>query len=82
MPKHKPGYGSYVVPVLAGERLIGRVPQMDRKRGELVVEGVFAEESSAGSMADAPVTAAIESLASFCGAGSVRYAGSVVSGVS
>jgi len=28
------------------------------------------------------VTEAIESLASFCGAGSVRYAGLVVSGVS
>ena len=54
---------------------------MDRKRGELVIEGVFAEESSAGSMADAPVPAAIESLASFCGAGSIRYAGPVASGV-
>jgi len=43
---------------------------------------VFAEEGTAGSMADAPVTEAIESLASFCGAGSVRYAGPVVSGVS
>jgi hypothetical protein len=43
---------------------------------------VFAEEDSAGSIADAPVTAAIESLASFCGAGSVRYAGPVASGVS
>jgi hypothetical protein len=43
---------------------------------------VFAEEGSAGSMADAPVTAAIESLASFCGVGSVPYAGPVVSGVS
>jgi hypothetical protein len=52
-PKHKRRYGSYVMPVLAGERLIGRVPRMDRKRGEFVVEGVFAEESSAGSMADA-----------------------------
>ena len=30
--------------MLAGERLIGRVPRMDRKRGELVVEGVFAGE--------------------------------------
>jgi uncharacterized protein YcaQ len=83
VPKHKRRFGSYVMPVLAGERLIGRVvPRMDRKRGELVVEGVFAEEGSAGSMADAPVTAAIESLATFAGAGSVRYAGPVASGVS
>ena len=83
VPKHKRRFGSYVMPVLAGERLIGRVvPRMDRKRGELVVEGVFAEEGSAGSMADAPVAAAIESLAAFAGAGSVRYAGPVTPGVS
>ncbi len=83
VPKHKRRFGSYVMPVLAGERLIGRVaPRMDRKRGEFLIEGVFAEEGSAGSMADAPVTAAIESLASFAGAGSVRYAGPVAPGVS
>ena len=83
VPRHKRRFGSYVMPVLAGERLIGRVvPRMDRKRGELVVEGVFAEEGSAGSMADAPVTAAIESLASFAGAGSVRYASPAAPGVS
>jgi len=34
------------------------------------------------SLASSPVTAAVESLASFCGAGSVRYAGPVTSGVS
>jgi hypothetical protein len=33
-------------------------------------------------MADAPVAAAIESLASFVGAGSVRYPGPVTPGVS
>jgi uncharacterized protein YcaQ len=83
VPKHKRRFGSYVMPVLAGERLIGRVvPRTDRKRGELVVEGVFAEEGSAGSMADAPVASAIESLASFVGAGSVRYPGPVAPGVS
>ena len=44
--------------------------------------GVFAEDACAGSMADAPVAAAIESLASFVGAGSVRYASPVAPGVS
>ncbi|MGH3418092.1 MAG: DNA glycosylase AlkZ-like family protein [Streptosporangiaceae bacterium] len=83
VPKHKRRFGSYVMPVLAGGRLIGRVvPRMDRKRRELVVEGVFAEDACAGSMADAPVAEAIESLASFVGAGSVRHAGPVVPGVS
>jgi hypothetical protein len=46
------------------------------------IEGVFAEDGFAGSMADAPVAAAIESLASFAGAGSVRYAGPAAPGVS
>ena len=46
VPKHKRQFGCYVMPVLAGERLIGRVaPRMDRRR-ELVVEGMFAEEGS------------------------------------
>ena len=72
-----------MLPVLAGERLIGRVaPRMDRRQGELVVEGVFAEEGSAGRMADPSVAAAIESLASFAGADSVRYTGPAAVGVS
>ena len=71
--------------VLSGERLIGRVvPRVDRRRGELVVEGVFAEEefSGAGAVADRSVAAAIESLASFAGAASVSYSGPVSFGVS
>ena len=80
VPKQKRRFGCYVMPVLAGERLIGRVaPRMDRRRSELVVEGVFAEEGSAGPMGDPSVAAAIESLASFAGAGSVHYAGPAVS---
>jgi uncharacterized protein len=85
VPKHKRQFGCYVMPVLSGERLIGRVvPRVDRRRGELVVEGVFAEEefSGAGAVADRSVAAAIESLASFAGAGSVSYSGGVALGVS
>ncbi len=51
VPKHKRRFGCYVMPVLSGERLIGRVvPRMDRRRGELVVEGVFAEPEFAGAV--------------------------------
>jgi uncharacterized protein len=85
VPKYKRQFGCYVMPVLSGERLIGRVvPRVDRRRGELVVEGVFAEEefSGAGAVADRSVAAAIESLASFAGAGSVSYSGGVALGVS
>ena len=84
VPKHKRQFGCYVMPVLSGERLIGRVvPRLDRRRGELVVEGVFAEEEfgGAGAVADRSVAAAIESLASFAGAGSVSYSGGVALGV-
>jgi uncharacterized protein len=82
VPKHKRRYGSYVMPVLAGERLVGRVsPRMDRRRGELVVEGVFAEES-AGSLPEGSVAAALGSLAAFAGAGSVIYSGATALGVS
>ena len=44
VPKHKRQFGYYVMPVLAGERLIGRVAaRVDRKSGVLVVEGMYAE---------------------------------------
>ena len=89
VPKHKRRYGSYVMPVLAGERLVGRVaPRMDRRRGELVIEGMFAEESAAtglwpeGARPPKSVAAAIGSLAAFAGGGSVIYSGATAFGVS
>jgi hypothetical protein len=83
VPKHKRRFGSYVMPVLAGERLIGRVvPRMDRKRGELVVEGVFAEEGSAGVDGGCPGAGGdrVAGLVLRRGFGSLR--GPVASGVS
>ena len=85
VPKHKRQFGCYVMPVLAGERLIGRVaPRVDRRRGVLVVEGMFAEQEFAGAGAppEDSVVAAIEALASFAGAASVNYSGPVAFGVS
>jgi uncharacterized protein len=89
VPKHKRRYGSYVMPVLAGERLVGRVaPRMDRRRGELVIEGMFAEEPAdpgswpEGSLPPGSVAAAIGSLAAFAGGGSVSYLGATALGVS
>ena len=71
VPKHKRQYGSYVMPVLSGDRLTGRVvPRMDRRQGVLVVEGVFPEP---GAPSDPELGRAIESLAGFAGAGSVSY---------
>jgi len=45
----------------------------------LVVEGIFAED---GAPPDPALRTAIESLASFVGAGSVTYSGRVALGVS
>jgi uncharacterized protein len=73
VPKHKRQFGCYAMPVLSGDRLTGRVvPRMDRKRGVLVVEGVFAEP---GAPPDPLLPTALESLASFAGARSVSHGG-------
>jgi uncharacterized protein YcaQ len=60
------------------------VPRVDRRRGVLVVEGMFAEPALTGAEAppDGSVAAAIESLASFAGAASVSRSGPVSFGVS
>ena len=80
VPKPTRQYGYYVMPVLAGERLIGRVAaRVDRKSGVLVVEGMYAEP---GAPSDPTLLAALESLASFAGVGSVSYTGPTAFGVS
>ena len=80
VPRDKRQYGYYVMPVLAGERLIGRVAaRVDRKNGVLVVEGMYAGPRVPPEPA---LPAAIESLASFAGADSVSYASQAAPGVS
>jgi uncharacterized protein YcaQ len=71
VPKDKREYGYYVLPILDGDRLIGRAdPVFDRKTQELRVNGIWAEQ-------DAPVDAgpkvagAIGELASWLGARTV-----------
>jgi uncharacterized protein len=80
VPKDKRQFGYYVMPVLAGERLTGRVAaRVDRKSGVLVIEGMYNEP---GVPQDPALPAAIDSLASFAGAGAVSYAGPAAFGVS
>lgn len=74
-PAAKRQYGYYVMPILHGDRLIGRVdPKMDRKAGRLVVNAVHLEPDVTldGEMRPA-VEGAIESLAAFLGAESIDY---------
>ncbi|MDX1613917.1 MAG: crosslink repair DNA glycosylase YcaQ family protein [Candidatus Promineifilaceae bacterium] len=73
VPKAKRQYGYYVLPILHGERLIGRVdPRMDRKRGELQVNGVYAEPDAPPEAGPA-IRAALGELAGFLEASTVSY---------
>lgn len=70
VPAAKHEYGYYVLPILHGDRLIGRLdPRMDRQTGTLHINAVWLEAGAPddGATTDA-VTAAIEQLAEFLGA--------------
>ena len=79
VPKTKRQYGYYVLPILHGDRLIGRVdPAMDRRRGVLVLHAVHAELDAPLTRTDGRAVArAIEDLAGFLGARDVEYRGAV-----
>jgi uncharacterized protein YcaQ len=72
VPRAARRYGYYVLPVLHGDRLIGRVdPAMDRRRGRLVVNAVHAEPDAPAAAGPA-VAAALGELAAFLGADGVE----------
>lgn len=68
-------YGYYVLPILHGDRLIGRIsPKMDRKKHRLEVEAVYTEEGVPRTAeVGTAVTGAIEELAQFLGAKEIVY---------
>lgn len=77
VPKSNRQFGYYVLPILHGDRLIGRIdPAFDRTREVLVVNALHPEEgwNMEGSTGRA-VRAAIEELAGFLGAREVEYPG-------
>lgn len=79
VPKDKRQYGYYVLPILHGDRLIGRIdPTMDRKQERLTLHAVYAEPTAPATPETArAVAGAIESLAAFLGAREITYAGPV-----
>ncbi len=82
VPKAQRQFGYYVLPILHGDRLIGRIdPLMDRKARRLTINAVYAEP-------DAPMTSdtaqaiacSIEELAQFLGAKEIVYGAQVPRG--
>ncbi len=73
VPADKRQYGYYVLPILHGDRLIGRVdPIFERKTKTLHVHHVYAEPGAPASAAPA-IRKSIESLARFVGAKQIEY---------
>jgi uncharacterized protein YcaQ len=68
LPAAKREYGYYVLPILHGDCLIGRIdPAYDRKRGVLEVKSVYAEPDAPADAWPA-VRAAVDDLAAWLGA--------------
>ena len=73
MPKEKREWGFFVLPIVHGDRLIGRAdPRVDRKTRTLHVEALLAEPDAPRTAARA-VAKAIDELARFSGADRVVY---------
>jgi uncharacterized protein len=73
VPKAKREYGYYVLPILRGDRLIGRIePAFDRNTGVLQVHGVFAEPGAPAS-AGRGIAAATRRLAKWLGTTDIVY---------
>ena len=68
-------YGYYVLPILHGDRLIGRIdPLMDRKSGTLRINAVYREENAPDdSIVIDGIRDAIRSLGEFLGAGRIEF---------
>ncbi|MDR7419627.1 MAG: crosslink repair DNA glycosylase YcaQ family protein [Armatimonadota bacterium] len=75
VPPPQRRYGFFVMPILHGDRLIGRIdPALDRERGVLTVRAVHAEpDAPRGREAGLAITAAVEDLAAFLGASGTEH---------
>jgi len=82
VPKHKRHHGYYVMPILHGDRLIGRIdPAMDRTRQRLTINAVYAEPDAPTTTETArQIAQAINELGSFLGAKEIVYGRRVPAG--
>ena len=75
VPAAKRKFGYYVLPVLHGDRLIGRMDAaVDRKQGELRIRALYSENGHRSRDAGAAIAAAITDLAAFSGARTITSA--------
>jgi uncharacterized protein YcaQ len=73
VPKAKREFGYFVLPILRGDRLVGRIdPVFDRRAGVLRVNAVYAEPGATPSDWP-PAKRAIDELASWLGADEVVW---------
>jgi len=75
LPREKRRFGTYVLPIVWGERLIGRIdPRLDKESRTLIVNAVHAEPGAPSERDVAEkIDDAVASLARFIGARKVRY---------
>jgi uncharacterized protein len=73
VPKAKREYGYFVLPILRGDRLVGRIdPLFDRRAGVLRINAVYAEpEARPSDLAAAKM--GIDRLGAWLGAGEIAY---------
>jgi uncharacterized protein YcaQ len=79
VPKAKREFGYFVLPILHGDRLIGRIdPRFDRATRVLHINAVYAEDGAPTS-AGSGIRRSVEALGAWLGAGDIRIAGKMPS---
>lgn len=78
-PRNKRKYGYYVLPILYGDKLIGRLdPFMDRKKQKLLIKAVHAERKPPTDKSVAVgIRETVEQLSEFLGAKEVEFSSKV-----
>ncbi|MHB8567574.1 MAG: winged helix-turn-helix domain-containing protein [Nitrososphaerales archaeon] len=75
VPKNARRFGYYVLPILHGDRIIGRIdPKMDRAKETLLINAVFSEPKAPKNRETArAVATTVEALGDFLGAKKIVY---------